>query len=69
VDAFVLPAFYLPYPARLNPGLERAREHTLEWARGMGMLDAPKPGGGVVWGRGGAVHRIPHVLSVPCGTM
>jgi germacradienol/geosmin synthase len=49
VDAFVLPAFYLPYPARLNPSLERAREHTLTWARGMGMLDAPKPGGGVVW--------------------
>jgi germacradienol/geosmin synthase len=49
VDAFVLPAFYLPYPARLNPNLERARAHTLEWARGMGMLDAPKPGGGLVW--------------------
>jgi germacradienol/geosmin synthase len=49
VDAFVLPAFYLPYPARLNPNLERARAHTLTWARGMGMLDAPKPGGGLVW--------------------
>lgn len=42
-------AFYLPYPARLNPNLERARAHTVEWARGMGMLDAPKPGGGLVW--------------------
>jgi germacradienol/geosmin synthase len=51
VDAFVLPGFYPPYPARLNPGLERAREHTLDWARDR------------------AVHRIPHVLSVPCGTM
>jgi germacradienol/geosmin synthase len=49
VDAFVLPGFYRPYPARFNPNLERAREHTLTWARGMGMLDAPKPGGGVVW--------------------
>ena len=49
MDAFVLPAFYLPYPARLNPNLERARAHSLTWAREFGMLDAPKPGGGLVW--------------------
>jgi germacradienol/geosmin synthase len=49
VDAFVLPSFYLPYPARLNPHLERARAHSTAWAREMGMLDAPKPGGGLVW--------------------
>jgi germacradienol/geosmin synthase len=49
VDALVLPGFYLPYPARRNPNLERAREHSLAWAREMGMLDAPKPGGGLVW--------------------
>jgi germacradienol/geosmin synthase len=49
VDAFVLPGFYLPYPARLNPNLDRARAHGLAWARERGMLDAPKPGGGLVW--------------------
>lgn len=36
---FELPDFYVPYPARLNPRLERARAHTKEWARGMGMLE------------------------------
>ncbi|WP_031523782.1 terpene synthase family protein [Streptomyces sp. NRRL F-5123] len=36
---FELPDFYVPYPARLNPHLERARTHTREWARGMGMLE------------------------------
>jgi germacradienol/geosmin synthase len=40
-DAFVLPEFYLPYPARLNPNLEQARAHSPEWARAMGMLDDP----------------------------
>ena len=49
VDSFALPGFYLPYPARLNPHLEQARAHSMAWARGMGMLDAPKPGGGLVW--------------------
>ncbi|MGV9779358.1 family 2 encapsulin nanocompartment cargo protein terpene cyclase [Streptosporangium sp. NPDC003464] len=49
MQAFTLPDFYMPYPARLNPHLERAREHSMAWARRMGMLDAPKPGGGVVW--------------------
>jgi len=46
---FELPDFYLPYPARINPHLERARVHSTAWARRMGMLDAAKPGGGVVW--------------------
>ncbi len=36
---FVLPDFYVPYPARLNPHVEEARRHTKEWARGMGMLE------------------------------
>ncbi|MFE4855939.1 germacradienol/geosmin synthase [Streptomyces sp. NPDC056670] len=36
---FVLPDFYLPYPARLNPHLESAREHSRTWARDMGMLE------------------------------
>ncbi|MEU9859800.1 terpene synthase family protein [Streptomyces sp. NPDC047971] len=36
---FVLPDFYVPYPARLNPHVETARVHTREWARAMGMLE------------------------------
>ncbi|MFJ4849045.1 MULTISPECIES: germacradienol/geosmin synthase [unclassified Streptomyces] len=36
---FELPDFYLPYPARLNPHLEEAREHSRTWARDMGMLE------------------------------
>ncbi|MCG5218590.1 terpene synthase family protein [Streptosporangium soli] len=46
---FELPDFYMPYPARINPNLERSRAHSMAWARRMGMLDAPKPGGGVIW--------------------
>lgn len=49
MQAFTLPAFYLPHPARLNPNLERARAHSREWAERMGMLDARTPGGGLVW--------------------
>src|SRR5216683_3744421 len=49
MQPFMLPDFYMPYPARINPHLERSREHSAAWARQMGMLDAPKPGGGVVW--------------------
>ncbi|MEU7516695.1 terpene synthase family protein [Streptomyces sp. NPDC042898] len=36
---FVMPDFYVPYPARLNPHLETARTHTRDWARAMGMLE------------------------------
>ncbi|MFC4607380.1 germacradienol/geosmin synthase [Streptomyces maoxianensis] len=36
---FVLPDFYVPYPARLNPHVEQARQHTRKWARRMGMLE------------------------------
>ncbi|MFF1653108.1 germacradienol/geosmin synthase Cyc2 [Streptomyces sp. NPDC058255] len=36
---FELPHFYMPYPARLNPHLDEARVHSVEWARGMGMLE------------------------------
>jgi germacradienol/geosmin synthase len=49
MQAFTLPEFYLPYPARLNPHLPGTREHSTAWAASMGMLDAPKPSGGVVW--------------------
>ncbi|WP_443071327.1 terpene synthase family protein [Streptomyces sp. NBC_01465] len=37
--SFVMPEFYLPHPARLNPHLEAARTHTKQWARDMGMLE------------------------------
>ncbi|MEZ0094064.1 germacradienol/geosmin synthase [Streptacidiphilus sp. EB129] len=36
---FELPTFYTPYPARLNPHLESAREHTKAWAREMVMIE------------------------------
>ncbi|GGW39318.1 terpene synthase family protein [Streptomyces xantholiticus] len=36
---FVLPDFYVPYPARLNRHVEEARRHSKKWARGMGMLE------------------------------
>jgi germacradienol/geosmin synthase len=49
MQAFTLPEFYMPYPARLNPNVERARTHSMAWAREMGMLDAPTPSGGLVW--------------------
>jgi len=49
MQPFTLPEFYMPYPARLNPHLDRAREHAAGWARRMGMLDAARPGGGVIW--------------------
>ncbi len=40
---FKLPRFYLPYPARLNPHVDRARTHSRAWAQRMGMLS------GEVW--------------------
>jgi germacradienol/geosmin synthase len=49
MQAFTLPEFYLPYPARLNPNLDGTRTRTTEWAREMGLLDAPSPRGGIVW--------------------
>ncbi|WNI15137.1 terpene synthase family protein [Actinacidiphila sp. ITFR-21] len=36
---FELPQFYVPYPARLNPHLEGAREHSKAWARDMTMIE------------------------------
>lgn len=47
--SFVLPDFYLPYPARLNPHEEHARVHSNEWAQRMGMLDVCGPSGNLVW--------------------
>ncbi|WP_193524983.1 terpene synthase family protein [Streptomyces malaysiensis] len=36
---FRLPDFYMPYPARLNPHVQEAREHSTQWAREMEMLE------------------------------
>ncbi len=36
---FELPEFYQPYPARLNPYLQRAREHSQAWAGDMGFFE------------------------------
>lgn len=44
MQPFRLPDFYLSYPARLNPNLERAREHSKAWAYGMDMIDVPQEG-------------------------
>jgi germacradienol/geosmin synthase len=45
---FRLPNFYVPYPARLNPHLQQAREHSKAWAREMDMIDVAQ-GGTVIW--------------------
>src|SRR4051794_22569373 len=39
IQPFDLPDFYLPWPARLNPHVERARAHAKAWAREMGMIE------------------------------
>lgn len=44
MQPFELPEFYMPYPARLNPNLERAREHSKGWAYEMDMIDVPQHG-------------------------
>jgi germacradienol/geosmin synthase len=41
MQPFVMPDFYVPYPARLNPHLERSRAHSMDWAERMGMLETP----------------------------
>ncbi|MGH4015169.1 MAG: family 2 encapsulin nanocompartment cargo protein terpene cyclase [Pseudonocardiaceae bacterium] len=50
MQPFELPDFYMPYPARLNPSLEGAREHSKAWAYQMGILDAQEGSGDtVIW--------------------
>jgi germacradienol/geosmin synthase len=44
MQPFELPEFYAPYPARLNPNLERARAHSKAWAQRMDMVDVPQKG-------------------------
>lgn len=35
-----LPEFYMPYSARVNGNLDRSRQHCIDWARKMGMLES-----------------------------
>jgi germacradienol/geosmin synthase len=50
MQPFELPAFYMPYPARLNPNLETARTHSKAWARDMGILGTDKDDqNAVIW--------------------
>ena len=50
MQPFELPAFYMPYPARLNPHLEAARIHSKAWAYEIGILKAQKDSKeGAVW--------------------
>ncbi|MBT0771962.1 hypothetical protein KIH74_23675 [Kineosporia sp. J2-2] len=62
--SFVLPHFYLPHPARLNPNVEHARAHSTHWARHMGMLDARGADGTPVWDEP-ALARMDYALM--CG--
>jgi germacradienol/geosmin synthase len=39
MQPFELPDFYMPYPARLNPHVDEAREHTRSWAADMGFFE------------------------------
>ncbi|MEU5690238.1 germacradienol/geosmin synthase [Actinosynnema sp. NPDC020468] len=48
MQPFQLPEFYMPYPARLNPNLDRARAHTKAWAHEMDFIDVPQHGT-VIW--------------------
>lgn len=47
--SYSLPDFYLPYPATRNPNEAHAREHSTQWAKELGMLDAPGADGRPVW--------------------
>ena len=48
MQPFVLPEFYLSYPARLNPHLDDARAHSKAWAYTMDMIGVPQHGT-VIW--------------------
>lgn len=58
-----MPDFYLPYPARLNPHEQHARDHSNAWAAEMGMLDCPAPGGEPVWTQ---AHLDSHDYALMC---
>lgn len=45
MDQYTLPKLYMPWPARLSPDLDDARDHAREWARELGMFDSDGPAG------------------------
>ncbi|WP_117208702.1 terpene synthase family protein [Allorhizocola rhizosphaerae] len=50
MQPFDLPEFYVPYPPRLNPRLEPARQNSKTWAYEMGFLDGEDhPRSRAVW--------------------
>jgi len=50
VGPTTLPEFYMPYTARVNGNLERARQHCVDYARATGMLAAvPGVPGACIW--------------------
>jgi germacradienol/geosmin synthase len=46
---FVLPDFYVGWPARLNSNVDAARAHSKAWARGVGILDTPPEEAPPIW--------------------
>lgn len=49
MQSFILPDFYVPWPARQNPNLEAARIHSKAWARAMGILHTGQDDSPQVW--------------------
>src|SRR6266566_131456 len=55
MQPFELPDFHMPYPARLNPHLERAREHSRKWAQAMGSFEPDR--GRRIWDESDLEHH------------
>jgi germacradienol/geosmin synthase len=50
VGPTTLPELYMPYRARVNPSLERARRHCIDWSREMGFyLSVPGVPEAAIW--------------------
>src|SRR5438093_1620307 len=66
MQPFVLPEFYLPDAARLNPHVERAREHSRRWAGALGA--GPPPAMSRDWRRQ-MVENSRDMLESPLGEL
>jgi len=66
VGPLTLPELYMPYPVRMSPHLDAAREHTVAWARSMGMFDSVPgvPHGGVWDERRARAFDLAHCASM-----
>ncbi len=52
VGPTTLPKFYMPFTARVNPNIEQARQHCLDWAEAMGFyLAVPGIPEAAIWTR------------------